>query len=232
MVKISQDEQKYINDCIEGWQGKKGTFSLTATAPEGAFARICNILLWNPGLQLALACPIHPEELLYDTLRWTNYLENDNTPRLLYNCGRNTLLVSSLYGCQKCSHPWQAHHPGILQQCGAVEGRGAFYNMHIHGVTREMYRFVSSMVKQGVSFQGLRTSIKDSYKGSWSETLHWKVDVVEEVDHNLTAFKIPSEQFLREVFMLDHSKKKELHLEFMNKIPVREASLDMTFKIG
>ena len=231
MVKITEEESSIINEAILRWHQQPKPTLISVTHAEGKSSTLPDVMLWSPGVDCSLSCPIHKQELLYQTEHWTNNSSHNNCPRLVYSYGKNSLLISSLYKCQQCKDLWSGISPGLLCQVGAVEGRSTFQLFHKFGMRDELFSMVINNIKQGMSFNAVRSSITDSHMREWSKLCYWSGDLPSKIDFSLNAFKVPTGECIQQAFMLDFQRKKDDYIALLHQIPFKELSVDLTFKI-
>ena len=84
---------------------------------DGNFKDFPKLRFFDPmgDQQLKILCPVHNLEL-QNSGQWCDFTNKEFKPRLVFDCGRNLLLISKLYRCKHCQKPYRAHSEEIFCQ--------------------------------------------------------------------------------------------------------------------
>ena len=130
-----------------------------------------DIIVWDPLSffpHRIIFCPSCDEQGVKEDLhpiRWIDGSKTYEQPRVLYSLRKDVLLVSRVYLC-KNKHQILSHDSGILSQ---VKGDfpPPFVLFHRAGVTRELFQFVISHIRAGMTISDVQTlwhqSLFDEY---------------------------------------------------------------------
>ena len=126
-----------------------------------------DILFWDPTVyfpSVTFLCPSCEEQGLFKEvypIRWKDGSRTYDQPCHLYGLRNDVLLVSRVYRCRN-KHQILSHDPGIITQIKG-EFLPPFVLCHKVGVTREMFQFVTSHVRAGMTISDIQVL--------WQQTL-------------------------------------------------------------
>ena len=126
-----------------------------------------DILFWDPTFYfpgVTLLCPSCEDQGLFEEvhpIRWKDGSRTYDQPRHLYGLRNDVLLVSRVYLCRN-KHQILSHDPGIITQIKA-EFLPPIVLCNKVGVTREMFQFVTSHVRAGMTISDIQVL--------WQQTL-------------------------------------------------------------
>ena len=175
----------------------------------------------------SLHCPLeeHQEEKLIFRGRWASEKAN-RAPRLLYNFGRNVVLIAALYHCHKCKKDFLSIDSALFPQTSNV-CRG-FVTFHRSGYTQEAYDMVINLISSGMPFNAVVTMFKKSFMSYMSLNHHYQGQAYDGI---VNPEEYPTDHSLRNLFMGHMRKREELIRQSFLKYSPREASIDHTFDI-
>jgi hypothetical protein len=144
--KMDSTQKQFIKEQIACLKTDKTKHAVVIEPKENNYG----LLLWDPITQLdkALVCPLH--NLALDvTDHWTQGENERHKPRILYNLGRNVLLVSRLYKCGLCKENYRSHNEGLSAQLGHT--LIPYILLHRSGFTMKTFDLTISMIETGKS---------------------------------------------------------------------------------
>ena len=234
MEKQSAKTLNFIQDCIVKFNQSPKYLSYFIPSVNSEYSACPSVLLWNPiaSFSASLNCPLHSTEHLADTNLWTSGENAAYMPRLLFNYGRNALLVSKLYKCCACKRSfYRSHDPHLVSQL-PVAIKTDFHIFHKVGFTHSAYTLIQNTIATGLSFSKVEelfrrsclntislSATKTEYEQTVKDSVRWE------------AFQIPNRQTIKEVFMADFNSRKEIYDEMLSKIVPETIAFDHTFKI-
>jgi hypothetical protein len=235
---MSSPEASFIDRSIEEFAAnpRQKTGIISPPLPP-SFQAICpGLLLWNPvqSFGATLRCSECQNSTLFFNQRWTK--GKRHSPRLLYNLGRNLRLVSALYQCNTCHTDALAHADKVLNQLAGICDI-PFILFNKSGVSISAYGTINDCIAEGMSFNGVKHVFEAQARRTMYQTL--PVDVSEEKKaeaisncSEMPAFRCPSFQMARDIFMHEFYIKKPKYDKFLASFEPVCITLDHTFHIS
>lgn len=199
-----------------------------------------DILFWDPTFyfpECALLCPSCEEQGLFEQLhpiRWKDGSRTYDQPRQLYGLRNDVLLVSRVYLC-KNKHQILSHDSGIISQ---VKDKyiPPFVLCHKVGVTREMFQFVTSHVRAGMTISDIQVlwqqTLFDEY--GFRKMCYLKTKGTNEVKFPIFVPKgrKVGEKILTACFIQSYFDCEHLYSRRMHQMTASSLSADHTFKVS
>ena len=249
-VIVNRETQAFIQAMLQ----REGVCAVTEPIrafPRGDYLRnalgntcegflVPDILFWDPTLYfsgLVLRCPSCEEQGLFEQLhpiRWKDGSRTYDQPRQLYGLRNDVLLVSRVYLC-KNKHQILSHDSGIICQIKG-EFLPPFVLCHKVGVTREMFQFVTSHVRAGMTISDIQIL--------WQQTLFdeyglRKLFYFQETGNNTVEFPIFSpkgrkvgEKIITACYIQSYFEREHLFTARMCQMKASSLSADHTFKVS
>ena len=249
-VIVNRETQAFIQAMLQ----REGVCAVTEPIrafPRGDYLRnalgntcegflVPDILFWDPTLYfsgLVLRCPSCEEQGLFEQLhpiRWKDGSRTYDQPRQLYGLRNDVLLVSRVYLC-KNKHQILSHDSGIICQIKG-EFLPPFVLCHKVGVTREMFQFVTSHVRAGMTISDIQIL--------WQQTLFdeyglRKLFYFQETGNNTMEFPIFSpkggkvgEKIITACYIQSYFEREHLFTARMCQMKASALSADHTFKVS